>query len=202
MKRAQSNGFFYSSVRTVLVLAISSLLSQVSPSTTAANSYLPAKFQTQEPIKRKLSLAYDPPPVIKLTRISGVDSADFPNDFEVEIKNIGDKPIYFMYLYLDLPEVEIGGSHWVFIIQYGRGELLELRNTANADDVPIKPGEVHTLKIPTNQLNNFAKLMKELEPTRSEALKITKVQLSPFLINFGDGTGYILGKPNGKQVGQ
>ena len=151
MNHTQSKRFFLSLLGAILVFAAAALLFQAAQRPTSARSYLPAKFQTQGVQKRQLSLARDTPPVVKLNRISKVDSDDFPNDFEVELKNIGDKPIYFIYLYLDLPEVEVGGAHCAFIIQYGRTDLLELNNTANPDDESIKPGEVHTLKIATKQ---------------------------------------------------
>lgn len=195
MKHVQSKSFFFSLIGTILVFTSSMLFFQGSQRPISANSLLPAKFQTQETPKRRLSLRYDPPSVVKLSRISKVDSDNFPKDFEVDVKNTGNKPIYYMFLYLTLPEVEVGGAKWAFELTYGNPALFEINKTANPDDESLKPGETHTFKLEADVLKNYAKFMQELEAMRGEPIQITKVQLEVYMVNYGDGTGYFAGKP-------
>ncbi len=202
MNRTQSRSFFLSLIGTILVFGSSMLFFQVSQRPTAASSYLSAKFQTQETPKRRLSLRYDPPPVVKLSRTSKVDSDNFPNDFVVDVKNTGNKPIYYMFLYLTLPEVEVGGAKWAFELEYGNHALFEINKTSSPDDESLKPGETHTFKLEADVLKNYAKFMQELETMRGETIQITKVQLEVYVINFGDGTGYFAGKPFSRQSNQ
>jgi hypothetical protein len=72
-------------------------------------------------------------------------------EFELELKNTGDKPIYFLYLDL-ITDVKIGGESLEFTLVYGRAELGDIITKAQSDDVPIKPGETHVFKIHPSQV--------------------------------------------------
>lgn len=68
-------------------------------------------------------------------------------DFELEITNIGDKPIYFLSINLTLPEITApDGRNIAFVVHYGRSELGDIKTKATPDDVPIKPGETYVHK--------------------------------------------------------
>jgi hypothetical protein len=45
-------------------------------------------------------------------------------DLELEVKNTGDKPIYYLSLILEMPEVTVGGSPVSFIVRYGHIRFL------------------------------------------------------------------------------
>jgi hypothetical protein len=105
-------------------------------------------------------------------------------ELEIEIKNTGTKPIYFMYLLLVLTDVTTGGYPYAMKLDYGRKDLLRLYTPLQPDDVPIRPGETITLKISESQVKSY-------EDWRDEEGRDDpkKVDFDLQLINFGDGTG-------------
>src|ERR1700720_3435455 len=67
-------------------------------------------------------------------------------EFELELTNTGDKPIYFLYLTL-VSDVRVGEGRLVFPQVYGRAELGDIVSKATSNDVPIKPGETYVFTI-------------------------------------------------------
>jgi len=88
-------------------------------------------------------------------------NAKWVSDFELEVTNTGDKPIY--YLYLDLiTDVKSGTSPLVFALQYGKAELGDLTSKAQSDDRPILPKESCMLKFHPGQIPAWERvLLKE-----------------------------------------
>jgi hypothetical protein len=105
-------------------------------------------------------------------------------ELEIEVKNTGNKPIYFMYMLIIMPNMIVNDNPSGFQVTYGRKELVRLTTPLDSDDVPIRPGETVTLKISQSQVQGFEKLRDEEK--RADA---KKVEFDLQLINFGDGTG-------------
>src|SRR5882757_4898053 len=59
-------------------------------------------------------------------------------EFELEVKNTGDKPIYFIYISL-ISDVKLSGGPVIFPLVYGRAELGDIITKAGPDDPFIKP---------------------------------------------------------------
>jgi len=105
-------------------------------------------------------------------------------EFEVEVKNTGTKPIYFLYIVVRMPDFILeNGYSTSFQVRYGRGELVRVITPLEPDDVPILPGESVTLKISESQLGGYESMREE---KKKEDPK--KVEFILQLINFGDGT--------------
>ena len=49
-----------------------------------------------------------------------LDNDNWARDLEVEVKNVGDKPIYSLYFQLHVPEAKIANGYQSFGIAYGR----------------------------------------------------------------------------------
>jgi|ERR1044072_643035 hypothetical protein len=110
-------------------------------------------------------------------------------DFELEITNTGEKPIYTfsLLIFFDVPtdfETEL-----IAPIVYGRPELSDPRSKPTAEDVPIKPGESMIFKIHPNILLAWEKGYRE----KGWRLP-TKVRIKLGSVTFGDGTGYMFDK--------
>ena len=105
-------------------------------------------------------------------------------EFELELTNTGDRPIYYLEITMNT-EVKFDGSGppIVFPLRYGRWELGDIVTKATSDDVPIKPGETIIL------LAKSADLWEQgvREKRWPEATKF-KAELQ--ILSFGDGTGY------------
>lgn len=107
-------------------------------------------------------------------------------EFELEVTNIGTKPIYSLYLYVETDVKAAAGFRIVFPLYYGRDELGGITTKAEPTDVPIKPGESVSLKIDPSMLDAWDyKRKKENRPFP----KHLKVEFQ--FLSFGDGTGYI-----------
>jgi hypothetical protein len=142
--------------------------------------------------------------VIKIEEIYNIDSPEFPKKFQVKIKNLTSKPIYHMYITAHLPETEpllTGGGIW-FELSFGHPKLVD--NSLRLEDIAQSEREEHPLTF----LEPGKSVMLEIDGSIAEWLRkkietrfgsdnpVTKnVLLTVQVINFGDGTGYIIGQP-------
>jgi hypothetical protein len=113
-----------------------------------------------------------------------VKNKNWARELELEVKNTGNKPIYFLYLLLDLSDVSIEGDSYALQITYGRKELVRLSTPTQSDDVPIQPGETVTLSISADQVTGY-----EHSRDKEKRHEPQKVRLDFQVINYGDGTG-------------
>lgn len=105
-------------------------------------------------------------------------------EFELEVTNTGDKPIYFLNIVMGTNVVD-GGQEFVFPLSYGRAELGDIVTKATSDDVPIKPGETYILQI--GEVPEWERGVREKRwPESNKFTAIFQV------LSFGDGTGYFV----------
>src|SRR5437588_3533464 len=83
--------------------------------------------------------------------LKDLKNKNWARELELEVKNTGSKPIYYIHAEIVMPEIDVGGE-LVFMLAYGRKELAFPDELVGPDDVPILPGESVTLKIPEGQL--------------------------------------------------
>jgi hypothetical protein len=110
-------------------------------------------------------------------------------DFELEIKNTGEKPIYTFYLLIFFDVPTDFDTELLAPIYYGRPEIGDPRAKPTDDDVPIKPGESIILKIHPNMLLAWDKGYRENGWRLPSKVRIKLVSLT-----FGDGTGLLFDK--------
>lgn len=105
-------------------------------------------------------------------------------EFELELTNTGDRPIYYIEIVMDTGvKFDGSGPEIVFPLRYGRAELGDIVTKATSDDVPIKPGETIVLQAASEDLWERGVREKRW----SEAIK---VEVIIQVLTFGDGTGY------------
>ena len=109
-------------------------------------------------------------------------------EFEVELTNTGDKPIYFLLIHLNTNVKFDSGPEIVYSLMYGRPELGDIVTKATSEDVPIKPGETTYLGVDGAPL--WEKMVREKRFPESTKFIADFQQLS-----FGDGTGYFVFEP-------
>ena len=115
-----------------------------------------------------------------------LDNDNWARDLELEVKNVGDKPIYSLYFQLHVPEAKIANGYQSFGIAYGRAALSKWEERPTPDDVPIKPGETIILKIEDTQLRGWDEARGAgLVPGRIHGVRLVFQDLG-----FGDGTGF------------
>ena len=129
----------------------------------------------------------------KEEKVKDLKNEGWLGELEVEVTNTGTKPIYFLDIVLDLPDVfSPNGVNIGYVLSYGRGELIALNEPVRPDDVPIKPGEVAVLSVPANLAETWKRVRAKGALTNPR-----KIEFSFYFINFGDGTGLVTrdGKP-------
>src|SRR6185295_16782108 len=96
------------------------------------------------PIKFKLKAE-------KEKKFKDLDNPEWYRDFELEVTNTSDKPIYFLELWLVYPEINAGSGAPVAVpLRYGRMKFIEQKTVPLPTDVPIQPGETYVFTIPNS----------------------------------------------------
>ena len=107
-------------------------------------------------------------------------------ELEIEVKNTGTKPIYFLVLILDTPDtISPSGNPFGWSFLYGRSDLISITEPIKPEDVPLQPGETHTFTIAERFFTAWERFVKEGTVEQAK-----KVRVIFQFINFGDGTGY------------
>src|SRR5437868_3984390 len=108
-------------------------------------------------------------------------------DFELEVTNTGDKPIYFLNLSIEMPEITIpnGTDKMGFSLGFGRSERFDIKTKAEPDDPSIKPGETIVLKLTDTEVQDWERFWK-----RENKPNAKRLILHFELLSFGDGTGF------------
>jgi hypothetical protein len=121
-------------------------------------------------------------------KVKDLNNDDWLRDIEVEVTNTSNKPIYFMEISLHLLNVLTDSQKDTgYNLYYGRPELIDFGEAVRPDDVPLKPGETVTLKVPDieNEMVSWKHFRKE-----GTFRNPKKMYFKFILMNFGDGTGF------------
>lgn len=122
----------------------------------------------------------------KEKRFKDLENLSWMSDFELEVKNTGNKPIYFLLLLVELPEVRApNGNVYGIPLHYGRGDLIQVSTQLRPEDLPIKPGETYAFKIPNHDVEGWERFAREEGQPRPKKMRVIFQALS-----FGDGTGF------------
>lgn len=125
------------------------------------------------------------------------------SDLEIEVKNVSEKPIYFISVYMEFPDIPApvpqpredgriaAGASTGFPLTYGDSELIDVARLASPDDVPLQLGETYILRVPKERLEGLASMKRRIGFS-DEATKHIIIALDT--VSFGDGSGYIAGR--------
>ena len=117
-----------------------------------------------------------------------LNNGRWQHDLAFEVKNTGDKPIYYVSFFMDMPEIKPDGSILGAHLYYGMRSIFgEWKGIAQPDDVPIKPNETVVL-ILGRQADGWDKRSKIQNLPQPSRLELVFQEL-----NFGDGTGFVGG---------
>jgi hypothetical protein len=133
----------------------------------------------QVPIKVKLKSE-------KESKFKDLSNSNWVRDFELEVTNTSDKPIYFLELWLMLPDtLSENNNPFAFSLRYGRADFIHFGTQKVDTDLPIKPGETYTFVIPTQNQKGWDEFKHRTHASDPQKVRIKFVQLS-----FGDGSGF------------
>lgn len=107
-------------------------------------------------------------------------------ELELEVKNTGTKPIYFLAFVMTLPDVKgPTGNIMGHDFHFGRTDLISITEPIRSSDVPINPGESQVFKMPERYVGGWTGILDDYKIPPPK-----RVQIVFQFINFGDGTGY------------
>jgi hypothetical protein len=162
----------------LLVAAIQPLSVASSPQERQVDNDLPKNV----PLKAKLKTA-------KEAKFKDLKNEEWLRDFELEVTNTSDKPIYFVEFWLMLPETMSDNNNPVaYSLRYGRGDFIKYETRAIREDVPLQPGETHTFTISEGKQQGWREFR-----VRRNVPDPAKVRISFVGLSFGDGTGFTSG---------
>lgn len=148
--------------------------------------------QPQSVRKLEINEKAIPKGVIEIVNIRNLQAENFPEGFEVEVKNISDKPIYCIFFNAIFEESrQIYGTRIMFTLTYGPARLGTTRALAQEGDIPLHPRESVVLEL--NPLHIKGILMQVEKNSAFATIGRSRVRLVMQHINFGDGTGYMPG---------
>ena len=133
---------------------------------------------------------------IAITAIRNLQGDRWLRDLEIEVQNNSKKPIYYMELDIDLPDiaslVEGAMRRLTIPLMFGREELIDPGQSASPTDPSIKPGETYIFKLTENDWKGVESHLanRQIQPS-----VIKNVLLSIYELSYGDGTGFSAGAP-------
>jgi hypothetical protein len=132
--------------------------------------------------------------VVKIENIDKLQSDKFPADFEIEMKNITKKPIYYMDIVVILRGTPlIGAIPTGFRMSFGNPKLINNENLPGPTDIPANPGETFVLKPHPENVKSVRQYLSNQFGDSNVEAALSNVVLIFQVINFGDGTGYLAG---------
>lgn len=112
-----------------------------------------------------------------------IDNDNWARDLEVEVRNTGTRPIYYLVLIVDMPELKFGESNMIYSLRFGEKKFMNFASGAKPEDLSLKPGETCILDTRTPlDWNEYSRDMNWPRP-KQFVLKFQE-------ISFGDGTGF------------
>lgn len=153
----------------------------------SAHGFNKSKQAAHQERTHVLKEATFPKDIIKVMDIKNLSSENFPNDFEMIIKNTSDKKIYGVNLLMRFPLAQRGGAKIGAYLVYGNDRLFRLKEKAGENDVSLNPGATTTLKLSPDRARVLRLLMKQPELPLSS---FAQVEFFCQTINLGNGTGY------------
>jgi hypothetical protein len=119
-------------------------------------------------------------------KVKNLNNEKWTREVEIEIKNTGDKPIYFLMFSLFFVDVKMeNGDDIGFPFRFGRPELFLIENKATPEDRPIQPGETYVIKAPQGLTEGWEKFKIKRNLSRPK-----KIGIRFYALNHGDGTGF------------
>lgn len=122
----------------------------------------------------------------KETRFKDLDNYEWLGDFELEVTNTSDRPIYFLEFWLMLPDTMTENNNpLAFSLRFGRPDFINFDTRPLPTDVRIEPGASYTFTVPLEKQRGWREFKTRRNAADPKNIRLKFVQLS-----FGDGTGF------------
>ena len=151
-----------------------------SASTQATKRSFESKIPPHVPLKIKIKKE-------KEEKALDLNNKNWFRDIEIELTNTSDKPIYFLSLFVEMPDLpqDRPGVNRVFLLRYGRGDFIEQNTKPIPEDIPIEPKATYIFVLDENEMGGY-----ENWRTRNKAKDPVKLEIWLNHLSYGDGTGF------------
>lgn len=183
--------------RRALAFALPMLLLTIVVATQGMLAFGSRQLESQPTNQRtaKISQAEWPKGVLELVAVNNLQSDEFPKGFEIVVKNISDKPIYYLQINTRFENSKsiLGENDGSMILHYGARRLNATASRPESNDSPLEPGQVCTLRVDdTTALNFFTHKGLAIQKRMLEE-GTKRILLVAQRVSFGDGTGVVAG---------
>jgi hypothetical protein len=144
--------------------------------------------QNQEEEPREIRQVRKDHPALRIKAIRNHKKKTWLRDMEIEVTNVANKPVYYILIGMEFPDIKPGGVPIGENLIFGNHKLISFGERPQPDDPFLKPGENYVFKLSEDRW----KVMEEYlsyQPSES-ALKI---DLEIEEIRFDDGSGFFNG---------
>ena len=121
---------------------------------------------------------------VRAREVRNLQSDMWPNDLEIEVENVSDRPIYFLNVVLEFPDDPAPNGTSGIVLKYGKLENMDISRIASAEDEHLDPGKSICL-IVTEVYRKGLLAKQKIAPDNFK-----RMELSFEIISFGDGTGF------------
>jgi len=158
------------------------------PASTGEVAELRRKAHGQEKKNIRIREFKDMP--LKVQAIRNLDSETWHKDLQIEVKNVGTKPIYSILAYLEFLDEKVPDNGVsAIILRYGERKYIDITVAGNPQDAHLNPGDTYVFTIEEKYKKGLA-IRHERSP---ELFKHMEFRFN--LISFGDRTGFEVGEP-------
>jgi hypothetical protein len=134
--------------------------------------------------ERKFKSKEFPDMPLRVRKVKNLQSETWPNDLEIEVENVSNKPIYFINAVLEFPDDPAPNGSSGIKFKFGNPENMDTARIAQPADVHVDPGETVVLTISGIYRKGLMVRQQELPHN------FKKLEFWFEIVSFGDGTGY------------
>ena len=122
----------------------------------------------------------------KEKKFKDLNNPGWYRDFELEVTNSSNKPIYYLEFDLVYPEIDAApGVPLAMTLRYGRADFIYHNTRPLPTDVPLQPGETYIFRVSDSERRGW-----EWHKKNEDTPDPKRAVLEFGGLSFGDGTGY------------
>jgi hypothetical protein len=150
------------------------------------SGFVPVEGLAQNPASERVLEDKLPAHLPIKVKVKNLEKEKWLDELEIEVRNTGDKAIYYLSFAVITPEVTVGnGEPTGFPLRYGNWGLVDPNKRPEPEDVSINPGESYVFKLSERDIKGWKRYKADTK--QADAKKIVLVFNS---LRFGDGTGF------------
>ena len=125
---------------------------------------------------------------VRVSEVRHLQSETWPNELEIEVENVSNRPIYFINAALIFPDDPAPNGASGIILKYGKLDNMDIARIAEPEDVHLDPGQKTVLVV--SEIYRKGLLVKQKKTPNN----LKRLVFSFDIVSFGDRTGFVAGE--------